>query len=48
VPYVEVRAGLLARLSRPVYYDMIGNLAEETPDGRCVVRSRGAVFELPS
>ena len=47
VLYVDVRASLLARLSQPVYYDMINRLLEETPDGRYVIRSRGVVFEMP-
>lgn len=32
VPYVEVRAGLEARLARPVYYELV-ELGEEGPDG---------------
>lgn len=32
VPYVEVRAGLEARLARPVYYELV-ELGEQGPDG---------------
>ena len=32
-PYVEVRNGLLAKLSRPVYYQLAEH-AEKGPDGR--------------
>jgi hypothetical protein len=39
LPYIEVRAGLLARLSRGVYY----NLVEECG---AALRSRGGVFPL--
>jgi hypothetical protein len=48
VPYVEVRAGLEARLARPVYYELV-ELGEERPDGdrrRFGVWSDGAFFAL--
>jgi hypothetical protein len=44
-PYVAVRKGLEARLLRPVFYDL-AERAEETGDGRLVVRSHGAAFDL--
>jgi hypothetical protein len=47
VLYVEVRDGLLARFSQAAYYDIIDKLVEEV-DGEYVIRSRGAVFRLPS
>jgi uncharacterized protein len=48
VPYVEVRAGLEARLARPVYYELV-ELGEERLDGdrqRFGVWSDGAFFAL--
>lgn len=48
VPYIEVRAGLEARLARPVYYELV-ELAEERLDGdrrRIGVWSDGAFFAL--
>jgi uncharacterized protein len=48
VPYVEVRAGLEARLARPVYYELV-DLGEEGPDGerqRFGVWSDGVFFAL--
>jgi uncharacterized protein len=48
VPYVEVRAGLEARLVRPVYYELV-ELGEERPEGdrqRFGVWSDGAFFAL--
>lgn len=47
VLYVEVRDGLLARFSQATYYDIIDKMLEEA-DGQYVIRSRGAVFVLPS
>ena len=44
-PYVEVRNGLLARLSRPVYYQL-ANHAEKGPDGRLGVWSHKQFFAL--
>ena len=44
-PYVEVRNGLLARLSRPVYYQL-ANYAEKGPDGRLGVWSHKQFFAL--
>jgi hypothetical protein len=43
-PYVAVRAGLRARLTRPLLYELV-ELGEETPAG-FGVRSRGAVFPM--
>ena len=48
VPYVEVRAGLEARLARPVYYELV-ELAEERLEGdrqRFGVWSDGMFFAL--
>ena len=48
VPYVEVRAGLEARLARPVYYELV-ELAEERLEGdrrRFGVWSNGVFFAL--
>ena len=48
VPYVEVRAGLEARLARPVYYELV-ELGEERLDGgrqRFGVWSDGMFFAL--
>ncbi len=44
-PYLLVRGGLEARLTRPLAYDLAG-LAEER-DGRLGIRSGGAFFDLP-
>ena len=44
-PYVEVRSGLLAKLSRPVYYQL-AELAEKGPDGRLGVWSHKQFFAL--
>lgn len=45
-PYIEVRDGLEARLSRPVYYEL-ADLAEETPvDGMLGVWSHGVFHVL--
>ena len=45
-PVVEVRHGLLARLNRPVFYQLV-DLAEEDPDtGELVVWSAGTAFSL--
>ena len=45
-PYLEVRDGLEALLSRPVYYRLVEHALEE--DGRLAVYSAGARFELGS
>jgi uncharacterized protein len=45
--YVDVRAGLEARLVRPAWYDLVG-WAEAGADGRMWARSRGARFDLGS
>lgn len=45
-PYVHVRAGLEARLTRPVFYELVA-MAEQK-DGRLGVRSNGAWFDLGS
>ncbi len=44
-PYIEVRDGLLAKLSRPVYYQL-ADFAEAGPDGRLGVWSRNQFFAL--
>ena len=44
-PYVEVRNGLLAKLSRPVYYQLAEH-AEKGPDGRLGVWSHKQFFAL--
>jgi hypothetical protein len=48
VPYVEVRAGLEARLARPVYYDLVERGQEQLQDGRqrFGVWSEGVFFAL--
>ncbi len=46
-PYVEVRRGLLAKLSRPVYYQL-AEYAEEGPEGRLGVWSHKQFFALES
>ena len=43
-PRLHVRGGLEARISRPVFYELVER-AEEV-DGRLIVRSGGAVFPL--
>ncbi|MGB1025347.1 MAG: DUF1285 domain-containing protein [Rhodospirillaceae bacterium] len=47
-PYVEVRPGLEARMTRPVYYELVASgVAQEGPDGvRYGVWSKGAFFSL--
>ena len=47
-PYVRVRGGLEARLSRACFYDLARlSLAEDGPNGlRLCARSRGAMFDL--
>ena len=42
MPYVEVRRGLKARLSRPVYYDFVALLEGDPPS----LKSAGAVFAM--
>ena len=44
-PYIEVRNGLLAKLSRPVYYEL-AEQAEKGPDGRLGVWSQNQHFAL--
>ena len=44
-PYIEVRNGLLAKLSRPVYYQLAEH-AEKGPDGRLGVWSHKQFFVL--
>ena len=44
-PYIEVRDGLLAKLSRPVYYQL-ADYAEVGPDGRLGVWSHDQFFAL--
>jgi hypothetical protein len=44
-PYIEVRDGLLAKLSRPVYYQL-ADYAEAGPDGRLGVWSHDQFFAL--
>ena len=44
-PYIEVRDGLLAKLSRPVYY-RLADYAEVGPDGRLGVWSHNHFFAL--
>ena len=48
VPYVEVRAGLEARLARPVYYELVECGEERLQDGseRFGVWSEGVFFPL--
>jgi hypothetical protein len=48
VPYVEVRAGLEARLARPVYYELVELGEERLQDGRqrFGVWSEGVFFPL--
>ena len=46
-PYIEVRDGLFARLSRPVYYELAGH-AEEGPNGQLGVWSNKHFFDLES
>ena len=44
-PYIEVRDGLLAKLSRPVYYQL-ADYAEVGPDGRLGIWSHDHFFAL--
>ena len=44
-PYIEVRNGLMAKLSRPVYYQLAEH-AEKGPDGRLGVWSHKQHFAL--
>ena len=46
-PYIEVRDGLFARLSRPVYYQL-AEYAEEGPNGKLGVWSHNQFFDLES
>jgi uncharacterized protein len=48
IPYVEVRAGLEARLARPVYYELVERGEERLQDGRqrFGVWSEGVFFPL--
>lgn len=43
-PYLLVRGGLEARVSRPTFYELAGMAAIER--GRAVVRSKGVAFDL--
>jgi len=47
-PYVHVRGGLWARLTRQLWYDLVSLCEEATVEGgpMLVVRSRGAVFPI--
>jgi uncharacterized protein len=44
-PYVDVRAGLLARLSRPVFYELVGRSEQKARPG---VWSGGVFFAFPA
>ena len=44
-PFIEVRNGLVARLLRPVYYDLVAAAAEK--DGAIGVWSGGVYFPFP-
>jgi len=44
-PYIEVRNGLMAKLSRPVYYEL-AKYAEKGPNGRLGVWSHMQFFSL--
>ena len=44
-PYIELRDGLLAKLSRPVYYQL-AEYAEQGPDGQLGVWSDNQFFAL--
>ena len=48
MPYVEVRAGLEARLARPVYYELVeyGEERQEPGTQRFGVWSEGVFFPL--
>jgi uncharacterized protein len=48
-PFVLVRDGLQARLTRPVYYDLVADAATETKEGKkeMGVWSGGAFFAFP-
>ena len=47
-PYVHVRGGLEARLSRSVFYELVDRAELRAADGETVmsVRSRGTLFDL--
>lgn len=45
VPYVTVRDRLEARVTRPVFYELV-ELADPQPDGTLAVRSYGLLFPL--
>lgn len=45
--YVDVRDGLLARLSRAVHMDLLARHAAADARGGYVIRSRGAAFAVP-
>ena len=49
IPLVLVRDGLQARLTRPVYYELVGPAASESKDGKTEmgVWSCGAFFPFP-
>ncbi len=44
-PYIMVRGGMEARLTRSAFYQMV-ELAEENADGKLGIRSGGQFFEL--
>ena len=44
-PYIEVRDGLFARLSRPVYYELAEH-AKEGPNGKLGVWSHNRFFDM--
>ena len=49
IPFVLVRDGLQARLTRAVYYELVGPAATETKEGKkeMGVWSGGAFFSFP-
>ena len=49
IPFVLVRDGLQARLTRPVYYELVGSAATESKEGQkeIGVWSSGVFFPFP-
>jgi hypothetical protein len=47
-PFILVRDGLAARLSRPIYYELAGIAVESGGPGRLGVWSGGAFFPFPA
>lgn len=45
LPYLHVRAGLWAKLARPVYYELVEYALTENPDAPCIW-SNGQRFDL--